>query len=183
MQRSFLLTSLTIPIHQHTDLKSDNAMVSFPEDGLPQVHIIDFGRAKALPSLRSQFDGLTSRDMKCRRMKENGSWGVEQDLYGFCRTIYLLLVGTEMEGPDHFKEAEKGAKYDAKCLPFLGKRQTAYLKLKDTLWIDLFLTLLNFDSREDSYEATVNELLGKMEGLVDENEARSEINEVKRMLA
>ena len=183
MQRSFLLTSLTIPIHQHTDLKSDNAMVSFPEDGLPQVHIIDFGRAKALPSLKSQFDGLASREMMCRRMKENGSWGVEQDWYGFYRTIYLLLVGKEMEGPDHFKEAEKGAKYDAKCLPFLGKRQTAYLKLNDTLWIDLFLTLLNFDSRKDSYQATVNDLLGKMEALVDKNEARSEINEVKRILA
>ena len=99
----------------------------------------------------------------CRRMKEHGTWGVEQDWYGFYRTIYLLLVGKEMEGPDHFKEAEKGAKYDAKCLPFLGKRQSAHLKLKDKLWIDLFLTLLNFDSRKDSYQATVNELLGKME--------------------
>ena len=92
-------------------------MVSFPEDDSvgPQVHIIDFGRAKALPSLKTQFDGLTSREMMCRRMKEHGTWGVEQDWYGFYRTIYLLLVGKEMEGPDHFKEAEKGAKYDAKC--------------------------------------------------------------------
>lgn len=165
-------------------------MVSFADDGSVQVYFIDFGRALSLTSLGDQFSEKASvKEMQCRKMKKEKPWGVEQDWFGLCKTIYLLLVGQEME-KEHFREPEKGAKYERDCLPSLRSasnrtRQATTYKKKDTLWIPLFLTLLNYDSRENDYRVTVSELLQKMEKEVsdtDEAQLKTEIQNVKNIL-
>ena len=150
---------------QHTDIKSDNVMVSFTNDGSVRIHFIDFGRAQLLASLDDQFSEKASvEEMQCRRMREENAWGVEQDWFGFCKSIYLLLVGENMEGEHHFKEPENGAKYEDTCLPYLSSRAGRRVFTKrETLWIPFFLTLLNYDSRTDNYRNTVHELLKKLE--------------------
>ena len=170
---------------QHTDLKSDNVMVSFTDDGSVRIHFIDFGRAQSLASLDDQFSEKASvEEMQCRRMRVENAWGVEQEWFGFCKSIYLLLVGENMEGEHHFKEPENGAKYEANCLPHLSSRAGRRVFTKrETLWDPFFLTLLNYDSRKDNYKETVNELLEKLEKEVpSQAQLRTKIQGVKTMI-
>ena len=157
-------------------------MVSFTDDGSVRIHFIDFGRAQSLASLNDQFSEKASvEEMQCRRMREENQWGVEQDWFGFCKSIYLLLVGRNMEGEYHFKEPENGAKYEDSCLPYLFSRAGRRVSTKrDDLWIPFFLTLLNYDSRKDDYRKTVNELLEKLKTEVPlEAQSRTKIFDVK----
>ena len=51
------------------------------------------------------------------------------------------------------------AKYEDKCLPHLvGRSGRRLYKKRESLWIELFLTLLNYDSRESKYRETVSGL-------------------------
>ena len=167
---------------QHTDIKSDNVMVSFTDDGSVRIHFIDFGRAQSLASLDDQFSEKASvEEMQCRRMRLDNKWGIEQEWFGFCKSIYLLLVGENMEGEYHFKEPENWAKYEETCLPHLSSRAGRRVFTKwETLWIPFFLTLLNYDSRKDDYRNTVNELRKKLEnGVPVWAQSRTKIFDVK----
>ena len=160
-------------------------MVSFTDDGSVRIHLIDFGRAQPLASLDNQFSEKASvEEMQCRRMREKNEWGVEQDLFGLCKSIYLLLVGENMEGEHHFKEPKNGAKYEKTCLPRLSSRAGRRVFTKsETLWNPFFLTLLNYDSRKDKYKETVNELLEKLETEVPtQAQLRRKIVDVKTMI-
>ena len=154
-------------------------MVSFTDDGSVRIHFIDFGRAQSLASLNDQFSEKASvEEMQCRRMRLENKWGIEQEWFGFCKSIYLLLVGENMEGEYHFKEPENGAKYEDSCLPYFSSRKGR--RLRENLWIPFFLTLLNYDSRKDDYRNTVNELRKKLKnGVPAKAQLRNKILNVK----
>ena len=179
----------------HCDSKTDNWVLVYSTDNQerPRLKLIDFGRAKRLEHLQSQFLGEANNpvisEMMCLRMKKEGNFGVEQDFFSVCKIVYLLLVGKEMEGGD-FIDPEEGLEYKASNLPSIlghsgrGRGSSPRWLSHADLWSELFLTLLNFNPSTNSYEKTVGDLCKSLRKYVNDNESKidTEIAELRTIL-
>lgn len=125
--------------------------------------LIDFGRSKDLPSLTEHFRGSAvgdDEDMMCKAMRQGKDWGVEQDFYGVCGVVFLLIIKTS-----HMEKKHTPIK-DGKMKMYFPN--STFLK-RDvrSMWKDFFELLLNFDSSD--YAKTVCKAREVLKPYLDEN--------------
>jgi len=160
---SVLSNMLVCTILKHCDSKSDNWVLKALRNGQYSLKLIDFGRSKDLPSLTEHFSGSAvdnDEDMMCKAMRQGKDWGVEQDFYGVCGVVFVLI----------FKRYHMEKKYtpikDGKMEMYFPPSTFLKRGVK-SMWQDFFELLLNFDSSD--YINTVCKAREVLKPYLDEN--------------
>ena len=166
-----------LTLNQHCDIKSDNWVIGFQQDGTCVIKLIDFGRAKSLDQLTSPLTGeAVVKDMMCKNMRLGNPWGVDQDYHGMATCLPLLLLNREMTQNNTPIDKNDGTMQLK--LPF----PRAWRDATKDMWKEIFNKLLNFDARK--YNETVQGVRKLLRDYIDTNEESVErkLKELKAKL-
>ena len=136
------------------------------------MKVIDFGRAQNLPSLTYTFQGSSvgiDISMMSKIKRQNKPWGVDQDLYGLCVTIFFLIY------KDHPTESNTRTDKSGKMSFSPKVAHFSIPRSQRSMWTKFFDLLLNIDPGE--YTKTVRSARALLRSYMEEEENKKKIEE------
>lgn len=119
-------------------------MLKALRNGQWSLKLIDFGRYQELQYLTKSFCGSAvnnDEDMMCKAMRQGKDWGVEQDFYGVCGVVFVLIIKIS-----HMEKKHTPIK-DGKMEVYFPNSKFLKRDVR-SMWKDFFELLLNFDSND-----------------------------------
>ena len=153
---------------KHCDIKTDNCILT--ESGA--LKVIDFGRAQNLPSLTYTFQGSsvgTDRSMMSKNKRQDKPWGVDQDFYGLCVTIFFLIY------KDHPTEGNTRTDKYGKMSFSPKVAHFSIPRSQRGMWTKFFDLLLNINPSE--YTKTVSSARALLSSYMEEVKNKKKIKE------
>jgi checkpoint serine/threonine-protein kinase len=165
----------------HNDIKPDNVLVKFNDDGGVSLQLIDFGRSvdlELLPPGSVMCGDCGTEAFRCVEMREERPWLWQADAYGAAGVVHCLLFGEYME-------VERVM--DAEGSTFLRIKSAFRRYWQGDVWDMVFNKLLNWTSLDAGAPPPWVELASMLETFLNsskdlERKEQIEMNKLKNAL-